>query len=359
MAPVKPTAHVRGALVVLAVLGALLCAPASALAFQKAIWGTPTVNGVNQFPLYHRLGVTIDETDLFWNQVAPTRPKHPTNPNDPAYHWPAAVAQAIDDGKPYHIQVLLQIRGAPPWANGGHTNPAWAPRNPKDFAAFAEAASRHYRSVHLWMIWGEPTRIGNFYPITRALAGAPLSGSQLTAPHLYARILDAAYATLKKVSRKNLVIGGCTYTTGIIDPLQWIQNLKLPDGKPPRMDMYGHNPFTYQDPTFTQPTSEFDMVQFSDLHELAGWVDRDLRPGMPLFLSEFTIPTAIDAEFNFNVNPVVAAQWVTTALQECRNWHRIYALGWVNVYDDPPRTAGGLLSASGTPKPDYYAFEHG
>jgi hypothetical protein len=359
MAMVEPTARVRGALVVLAVLGALLGAPASALAFEKAIWGTPTVNGVNQFPMYHQLGVAIDETDLFWNQVAPTRPRHPTNPNDPAYHWPAVVAQAINDGKPYRIQVLLQLRGAPSWANGGHTNPAWAPRNPKDFADFAEAAARHYRTVRLWMIWGEPTRIGNFYPITKALAGAPLRGSQLTAPHLYARILDATYGALKKVSRKNIVIGGCTYTTGVIDPLQWIQNLKLPDGKPPRMDMYGHNPFTYEDPTFNQPTSEFDWVQFSDLHELAAWVDRDLRRGMPLFLSEFTIPTAVDAEFNFNVNPDVAAQWVTTALQECRAWHRISALGWVNVYDDPPRTAGGLLTASGTPKPAYYAFEHG
>ncbi len=342
----------------LALLACLLV-PASAGAFAKAIWGTPTVNGVNQFPMYHRLGVTIDEVALPWDEVAPTRPAHPTNPRDPAYHWPVAIAQAIADGRPYHIRVLLQIRNAPAWANGGHSDPAWAPRHPSDFAAFAKAAARHYRSVRLWMIWGEPTKAGNFYPITRAHAGFPLDPAQKVAPHLYARMLNAAYGSIKSVDRHDLVIGGSTYTTGVLDPKQWIENLKLPDGRPPRMDMYAHNPFSYETPTFTQPISPFDEVQFPDLHELAGWVDHYLRRGMPLFLSEFTIPTQPDQEFNFYVDPEVAAQWVTDVLSESRAWKRIYGLGWVNVYDDPPMTYGGLLTQSGQPKPDFYTFASG
>jgi hypothetical protein len=126
------------------------------------------------------------------------------------------------------------------------------------------------------------------------------------------------------------------------------------------MDMYAHNPFSYQTPTFGQPYSFFGAVQFSDLHELAGWVNKYLGKKIPLFLSEFTVPTAPDNEFNFYVSPPsVAAQWVTDVLRESRAWHRIYALGWVNVYDNLPETAGGLLSESGVPKPDFYAFEHG
>jgi hypothetical protein len=343
-------------------LAALACllVPASASAFQKAIWGTPVVNGVNQFPMYHKLGVTIDEVDLDWDQVAPTRPKDPTNPNDPAYQWPAVVSQAITDGRPYHIQVLIQIRDAPAWANGGHTNPAWAPKNPQDFANFAAAAAKHYSAVKLWMIWGEPTRAGNFYPLVSALPGAPLGGDQLTAPHLYARILNDAYGSLKAVSRKNIVIGGCTWTRGALDPLQWIANLRLPDGKPPRMDMYAHNPFTYVTPT-THALSPFDEVQATspDLHELAGWINKYLGKNIPMFFSEFTIPTQEDDEFNYYVNPNTAAKWITEILRECRSWKRIYGLGWINVYDDLPTTGGGLLTANGTPKPSYYAFEHG
>jgi hypothetical protein len=216
------------------------------------------------------------------------------------------------------------------------------------------------------MVWGEPTRAGSFMPLAPALPGQPLDAAQRRSVRLYAEMLDGTYGALKKISTRNLIIGGCTYTTGAIDPLQWIENLRLPDGRPPRMDMYAHNPFSYSSPLFTDVPSEFDEIQFDNLPELAGWVDRYLHKGLPLFLSEWLIPTAQDQLFNFWVDPSVAAQWVTEALRESRAWHRIYALGWSIVYDSPPTTpggipvsAGGLLTANGTPKPDFYAFEHG
>lgn len=133
-------------------------APAAAGAFTKAIWGDVTHDGVNQFPLYHRLGVGIYQMQLDWDQVAPTRPADARDPNDPAYEWPAEVQQALAAAAPYHIRVLLQLINAPAWANGGHAGDGWSPQDPRDFAAFAQAAARHYRSVHLWMIWGEPTK---------------------------------------------------------------------------------------------------------------------------------------------------------------------------------------------------------
>jgi hypothetical protein len=100
-------------------------------------------------------------------------------------------------------------------------------------------------------------------------------------------------------------------------------------------------------------------VQFSDLPELAGWIDRYLRRGMPIFLSEFTVPTGPDGEFDFFVDPPVAAKWVTDALRLSRRWKRIYALGWIHVYDDPPTSSGGLLTVNGVKKPTFFAFEHG
>jgi hypothetical protein len=346
------------ALATVLVLAAAL--PASASAFSKAIWGPVTRDGVNQFPLYHQLGVSIYETNLSWSEVAPARPAHAGDPSDPAYQWPASIDQAIAQASRYHMRVMIQLINAPAWANGGHEDPIWAPRKPADFGAFAAAAARRYPAVHLWMIWGEPTRSGNFEPIAKDVAPyRRLTAAQQTGPHVYAQILDAAYGALKRLSRANEVIGGCTFTRGLIDPLQWIANLRLPNGKPPRMDIYAHNPFSYQDPTFSSTFSDFDMVQFSDLPELARWVDRYLRRGMPLFLSEWTIPTAADNEFNFYVDPPVAGRWVAEALRESRRWHRIAAVGWVNVYDDPPQTYGGLLTASGRQKPSFTAFARG
>jgi hypothetical protein len=58
------------------------------------------------------------------------------------------------------------------------------------------------------------------------------------------------------------------------------------------------------------------------------------------------------------VDPLVAAKWVRDALRLSRSWKRIYALGWIHVYDEPPVSSGGLLTADGKPKPTFNAFAH-
>ncbi len=335
--------------------------PASAgAAFHKAIWGLQSYDGVDQFPLYRQLGVSIIEESLYWSEIAPTQPADPSNPSDPAYQWPLGLQQTIAEAAQYHMQVLLQPIDAPAWADGGHTGAGWAPTSASTFVQFIQAAAREYPTVHLWMIWGEPTKEGNFLPMGPALPGQPLDRAQRASDRLYAEMVDGSYGVLKALSRSNLVIGGCTYTTGAIDPLQWMQNMRLPNGKAPRMDMYAHNPFSYSNPTFTKIPSEFDDIQFQNLPELAKWVDRYVHKGLPLFLSEWTIPTASwDQLFNFWVEPPVAAQWIKIALHEARGWNRIYGLGWVNVYDEPPITAEGLLYALNDPKPGFYSFARG
>ena len=290
--------------------------------------------------------------------VRPFALQKATNPNDPAYQWPADLQQAINQARRYHIRVLLQIIGTPAWANGGNSW-NWVAHDPRDFANFATAAARRYPHVNLWMIWGEPNRIPNFAPETPAPVRGALNAMQKVAPHNYARLLDAAYGALHRVSRHNEVIGGCTYTTGDIRTQQWIANLRLPNGRPPRIDIYAHNPFSFSRPDFSAPPSPEGAVQFSDLPRLARWIDRYLRRGTPIFLSEFDIPTRVDNEFNFYVDAPVAAQWVSSALRLARHFKRIDGLGWIHVYDEPQVSYGGLLTAAGKPKPDYYAFARG
>ncbi|MFL5829658.1 MAG: hypothetical protein ACJ76X_07060 [Solirubrobacteraceae bacterium] len=333
----------------------LACAPAGASAFSKAIWGPLERGGVSQFPMYKSLGVSIYEADLWWSNVATRRPVNPTDPNDPAYHWPDDLGRAMAAANRFHIRVLLQVIQAPGWANGGRST-NWAPTHVGDYAAFVTAAARRYPGVHLWMIWGEPTRRQNFQPLTPAPPQGKLNAAQQLAPHTYARILDSAYVALKRVSPRNLVIGGCTYTAGEIRTEQWIRNLRLPSGRVPRMDIYAHNPFSWQAPNFSRPPSPNGTVQFSDLPRLATWIDRYLHRPLPIFLSEWTIPTRHDGQFNFWVDPPVAAQWITRALAMARSWRRIYGLGWINVYDTPPVSYGGLLTAGGDRKPSFYAF---
>src|SRR3954453_5949627 len=181
-----------------------IAAPAHAAATRKkAMWGPSTMpDGTSAFPIYKDLGVGIYQTSLAWDRVAPVRPANPRNPLDPAYHWPSELDRAIGEGARFGIEISLLVTHSPSWANGGR--PArWAPRRPADFAAFLEAASKRYPGVRYWMIWGEPTKSEAFQPLSPD-GGRRLRGVGLRAPRLYARMLDASYAALKRVSRRDL-----------------------------------------------------------------------------------------------------------------------------------------------------------
>src|SRR3954453_24270279 len=86
-------------------------------------------------------------------------------------------------------------------------------------------------------------------------------------------------------------IGGNTFTTGDVSVLNWIKNLKLPNGRPPRMDMYGHNPFNNRAPFFGALPLGHGFIDFPDLPILGHWIDTYLgRPrhhlGMKIFIAE-------------------------------------------------------------------------
>jgi hypothetical protein len=328
----------------------------------KAMWGPYLHEGVSLFPVYRELGVSIYEDDLRWNTVARHRPREPLNPRDPAYVWPEEVTQAIAEAKLYGIQVDLEIIGAPRWANGGRP-PNWAPLRVRDFANFAYAASREYPTVRLWMIWGEPTRSKDFEPLTPARPYQRLNAKQRVAPHLYARMLDAAYGALKARNRGNLVIGGMTDTAASLTTRQWIENLRMPDGRPPRLDMFGHNPFSVRAPNLANPPAPGQQYDFSDLRRLSALVAHYLgttaNPAPPLFLTEWTIPTDPDREFDFYVDPLVQARWITDGLRVAEELPQVYAVGWIHLFDELPQSGGGLITEAGVRKPGFYAWGEG
>jgi hypothetical protein len=350
-----------------------LLGPAPAQAHRsakKAIWGPGYENGVSHFRVYRDLGVTIYQDKLVWADIAPTRPANPRDPNDPAYQWPDEVSRAVATASRYHMRTALMLIGTPSWANGGRSK-RWAPDQPTDFADFAFAASRRYPGVRLWMVWGEPSRAANFKPLTGVPWGtSTLSPDQAEAPRRYSILLDAAYTALKQASPRNVVIGGMTYGTGDIPTWQFVRYMRLPNGLAPRMDLFGHNPFSFREPDLRNPKACCDVSDFSELRRLSVWIDRYLaRPRghrhLRLFLSEFTVPTAPDADFNFHVTRAAQARWIRSAWRIARGWSTIYAFGWIHLYDQPPRPdgqpvlTGGLLDAAGRPKPGYFAWRAG
>ena len=327
----------------------------------KAIWGPVSMpDGSSAFRIYRDLGVRVFQIGLRWDVAAASRPAQPTNPNDPAYTWPKDLDYAVREGRRYGIKVAIMAVASPPWANGGRPW-QWAPNN-SDYARFLTAASRRYRSVRHWMIWGESNRPDVFQPIPKY---SPVG------PRRYATLLNSAYRALKRRNRRNIVIGGMTFSFGPVRPRDFLRWMRLPNGKPPPLDWYGHNPFSPRFPNlrhhgYRGAPGARDM---SDIDTFAGEVRRTYkarysfrRRGPRLWLSEYTISSDRgSSEFNFYVSRREQARWVTAAYRIACRAPYIAGLGWIGLLDDPataPRgVTSGLMTYEGHRKPAYFAYK--
>ncbi len=320
----------------------------------KAIFGPVTLpNGSSAFPVYHRLGVQVLELELPWDEVAQSRPSDPTDPADPAYRWPAYLDGAIDQAARYGIAIALVVEGFPAWSNGGRAS-EWAPDNPMDYADFLRAASRRYPSVGHWMILDEVNSTRNFQPLP---ADSP------EGPERYAQLLDDAYGALKAVRPTNLVIGGMTYSAGVIGTHDFIRWMRLPNGRPPRMDYYGHNPYSVRFPRLGEKPFSPLVCDINDINTLESQLVGVYRASghVPkLWLSEFGISDSSNPSFDYYVSRPVQARWVTAAFKLVNSVSYVAALGWYELLDEPSSSSGrlteGLMTAEGTPKPSFYAY---
>jgi len=330
-------------------------AAAEAKPVDKAIWGPVAMpDGTSAFPVYRELGVDVFQVQLNWAATAADRPEAPTNPDDPAYRWPAIVNTAVREAAVQGMHVAIMVRGTPGWANGGRA-PAWTPTNPADLADFLVAASRRYPGVRRWMIWGEPTRPGNFEPMP---ANSPIG------PRAYAQLLDRAYGALKTASPRNVVIGGMTWTVGLVSPPDYVRWLRLPNGRPPRMDLWGHNPFSTRFPRLSQPVYAKGVRDISDIDTLRAEIARAYRGRRvpKLWLSEFTVSSdRPNRAFNFSVSRREQARWVTAAFRLANSVDYVSGLGWFDLYDEPATTpkglTNGLMTYTGTRKPAFRAYQ--
>ncbi|HXS46539.1 MAG TPA: hypothetical protein VN756_03650, partial [Solirubrobacterales bacterium] len=285
---------------------------------------------------------------------APIRPANPRDPADLAYHW-GAIDKVVREASEYGVGLAALIQHAPGWANGARAA-IWAPTSPQTFADFAFAASRRYPSIKRWMIWGEPSREENF---------RPMDSRRPTGTRIYAGILDASYAALKQASPSNIVIGGMTLNGGTVMPPQFLRWMKLPNGRPPRMDLWGDNPFDARFPRLAdKPLGQFRG--FNDVDTLYAEIKDAYRAGhrkVPkLWLSEWTIVSDRPLQLfsGFFVSRREQAIRLKAAYQIARQTSYVSGLGWFTLQDqavDEGAAGWGLMQADGKPKPAFQAYE--
>ncbi|MGH3995056.1 MAG: hypothetical protein ACRDSN_21645, partial [Pseudonocardiaceae bacterium] len=202
-----------------------------------------------------------------------------------------------------------------------------------------------------WMIWGEPNRDDRFQPNAE---GSPAGA------RAYAPILDAAYGALKGVSAANVVIGGMTWTGGTVKPAPFLDFMRLPSGRPPRLDWFGHNPFPFRFPNLREENIAGGWRDISDMDLFTAELRRVYRSNVRLWLSEFTVLSDKPSrEFEQSVSREAQAQWLSASYRIADALPSIAGLGWLGLLDEPERAGSsnfGLLTAAGARKSAYDAF---
>jgi hypothetical protein len=313
------------------------------------------------FPQLRTLGARVWSGSLSWASVARRRPKHPTSPHDPAYKWPKILDRELASARANRIEPVLNVTGFPAWSNGGRET-SWAPKHPQDYANFMAAVVAKYPQVSRWIIVSEP---GSFYNFQ------PQGGGGKTAPRLYARLLDAAYAAMHRVRKNVVVIGGGVHPYGLNDahttaPDTFIANMVLPNGRRPRLDMFAINPYTER-PLDLNLAKRPLRVDFDDLDWLKRrldrlWPHRHLR----IFIDEFGWNTEHEAlGWLYVVSRKQQAAYLRKAYALAARVGRVDTMCWYQLYDAGPRRnstqwlnwTSGLRTSSGARKLSWWAFQ--
>jgi hypothetical protein len=327
---------------------------------SKCISDAPFHNGRSILPELRRLGVRVWSSGISWAQTAPSRPANPTAPDDPAYRWPTNLNGFLSAARADGIEPVLYVNGFPSWSNGGR-DPSWVPKDPQDYANFMAAAVRRYPQVRRWVVFSEPGNYVNF---------KPQGEKGRRAPRIYARLLEAAYGSMHAARRNVVVIGGNVHPAGSNDatttaPDTFIANMVLPNGRRPRLDMFGINPYTERPMNMALP-HRAHRVDFDDLDWLAHRLDR-LWPGrhLRIYVDEFGWNTEHEAQgWLYYVPRKKQAAGLPEAYASAAKLGRVDTLCWFLLYDTPPgrnstqwlNWTSGLRTWKGVRKPAWFTF---
>lgn len=304
-------------------------------------------------------GATTTRVDLFWKDIAPSRPDRPSDPADPAYDFSRADLIMLGLAK-HDITPIVSVYNAPRWATGGPPSSSAVNPNapdPKDFADFMGALAARYSGgftspggeklpeVRHFEIWNEPNLPLFFSP--------QYEGDQPVSVDAYAAMDRAAYPEIKKANADAVVIAGVggprssTSPTGIgaMDWLKGLRERKIP------LDAYSQHVYPAAPPLADTTVVPSWATIGRVLDELDAW-----KPGLPLYITEAGYTTATTPYRTEKVTEEQQAEYLSQiySLPQLRS-ERVKAVVWFNLQDNANWPAG-LLREDLSKKPSYEAF---
>lgn len=351
-------------------LAALPLLAVAASAQGKAQWGlqddqvttAPESAIQGRLDLFRDSRARLGRIDVFWSDVAPTRPANAADHTDPAYSW--RKYDIIFRGLRIRgITPLAALWSTPVWATrsktpippGQHHN-ARAPENAADFGDFVRAFVARYRpgsrdgsgralpSVRIVEAWNEPNLNYGLIPDGKSRADT------------YAELAKAARAATRTAQPKVTLLVGAGGPASSTSADQtgarlWVRQLaqRGVDG-----DGYSQHMYPKAGPLTTAPVIP---GWGPGLDILAREIDR-IRKGMPIWITEAGWTTAATP---YRKNAHVSERTQATYLRGLGKVPlvrsgRVRAIIWFNLQDNPNWPAG-LLRANGSRKPAWAAFQ--
>jgi len=307
---------------------------------------------------------TVVRTLVTWAHVAPTRPKTPANPFDPAYNFDD-LDEFVRNTQARGLEVLITIWGTPKWANGGKT-PNFVPTRQADLQNFARAVASRYSGRHAGYPFVRFYSVWNESNLQLFLAPQFDAKGKSVGPRHYARIAAAAYAGIKAGNPRALVALGETSSHGRDKKLNGKSDTHSPGrfaqlvaAANPRLkfDAWAHHP--YPTPQNLKPTQrvKWPNVTLSSLPQFERSLDTWFkRKNVRLWLTEYGYETKEDGERK-GVTRAQQAAYAAQAMAIARANPRIDMFVWF-VFRDHPTSLwqSGMQNRSGGAKPALARF---
>jgi hypothetical protein len=279
------------------------------------------------------------------------QPEDPADPNYDWSHYDLWVSRAVQAG----LTPVLQVRGAPAWAQRCTFTSVDSPCNPDPakLAAFTTAAVRRYSGnfgglprVRYWQGLNEPNLSIFFNP--------QYEGGKAVSATLYRTLINAFYAAVKSVDPSNIVIaaglGPIAVPGYTIGPMRFTRELLCMRGRERfqptpgdcqggvHFDIFDIHPYTTGGPTHEGGANDVELGDLPKLKALLRAADSAGRikgqfPHTPLWVTEFSWDSNPPDPGGLPMK--LETRWTAEALY--RAWKAgISNFFWFSLRDFPP-----------------------
>lgn len=271
--------------------------------------------------------------DLPWRMVEPDGP----DLRDGHAHW-SLFDGIVRSASRHSLKLIPMVAYTPDWASD--SGELWAYPHARPFEDFFAAALRRYPQIPAWELWNEP----NFERFSKPRPD----------PVAHVALLRSARAARDRVGSQAKLISGGVAPGGDIDIVPWVDQIASHGGLG-LIDGLGVHPYSPAEPDDPRAW----MMQLEALHLRLATLG---RPDLPLWLTEFGVPTtSVASGYGPALSEQQQASRLRTAFALATRFPWIANLTWYEYHDGCARSADpecnfGLVHADLSPKPSYHAL---